>query len=279
MTLSFGDSGEPVKALQRGLNRLGSLLLVDGKFGGETRAVIPDARTSLHLTASSDADDALQQALAALADPFPWLTVAGVSFIGRAEVGGPLAYQRRYARPTWPSPKSGVTIGIGYDLQFAPAPEIRADWAGAVPADALERLVAVSGSVGSEERLAQVKDVNVPLQAAVGVFISRSLPRFVTETRTIYPQVDSLPPARRTALISLVYNRGDRLTDIDADKQDRLEMRHIQELLAAGDLDPVADQLDAMARLWNPSELSGLIERRHREATLWRSGFSALSLD
>jgi GH24 family phage-related lysozyme (muramidase) len=80
-------------------------------------------------------------------------------------------------------------------------------------------------------------------------------------------------------LASLVYNRGTRLTDKDPVRQDRREMRTIEKLLASGEDDGVAEQLDAMSRLWDPMTQGGLVRRRHREATLWRAGFTALQLD
>jgi hypothetical protein len=55
-------------------------------------------------------------------------------------------------------------------------------------------------------------------------------------------------------------------------------MKEIRRLLEAGDPEPVADQLDAMVRLWDPATEGGVIKRRRREATLWRSGFPALQL-
>ena len=106
MVLRVGDKGEPVKMLQRHLNKLGSLLLVDGDFGAATRDAIPDARTVLAMPGGPDADDALQQALAAFPDPCPPLTSAGVTFIARFEVGSPAEYRRQYCHPTWPSAKS-----------------------------------------------------------------------------------------------------------------------------------------------------------------------------
>ena len=55
-------------------------------------------------------------------------------------------------------------------------------------------------------------------------------------------------------------------------------MREIQRLLAAGRVEDVADQIDAMVRLWDPATAAGLITRRRREAILWRAGFAALQL-
>jgi len=279
MILRLGDVGGGVKNLQRGLNRLGSLLLVDGQFGTGTRDAVVDARTSLGMPGSADADDTFQEALDAIGDPFPALTSAGVTFIGRCEVAGPSEYRQRYAKPCWPGAISGITIGIGYDLQFVSEQQFRTDWGDRLPPDALDRLATVTAVVGSAARLAQVRDVSIPLTTAVAVLMSRTLPRFIELTRGIYPRVDTVSPPRCTALVSLVYNRGPRLEDRDPIKEDRREMRTIRDLLASGDVDAVADQFDAMTRLWNSQQLSGLVKRRRDEATLWRSGFSALQLE
>ena len=108
----------------------------------------------------------------------------------------------------------------------------------------------------------------------MAVYIGRTLRQNLDLTRSIYPEVDALTPARRTALVSLVYNRGTSLKDNDPTRQ---EMREIRDLLAGGRLDAVPDRIDAMARLW--PDLPGLIARRHDEARLWRSGFTALQLE
>jgi peptidoglycan hydrolase-like protein with peptidoglycan-binding domain len=278
MLLKQGDSGDGVRALQRGLNKLGSILLVDGGFGPGTRDAVIDGRTALGQPGPPEADDALQQSLATLPDPFPPLTPAGVTFIARAEVSGPREYRSKYSNPVWPGGQSGITIGIGYDLAFVNPDRFNADWGDHLPPEAIARLSDVLRKQGTTDLRDQVRDVEVPLLAAVSVFLRRSLPDYLKQTRSIYPQVDDLPPARRSALVSLVYNRGTRLQDKDP-RQDRLEMRKIRDLLAEARSDDVAEQLDAMSRLWDPAKQSGLIRRRHDEATLWRSGFAALQLD
>ena len=276
--LRFGDKGDPVKAFQRNLNKIGALLLVDGDFGTATRDAIPDARGVTKIPGGPDADDALQAALVTLSDPCPPLTSAGVTFIARAEISSPATYRQSYCHPTWPSAQSGITIGIGYDLQFRNEGDFRRDWGGRLTADCLTQLLPALGEVGSDEVLDRVRDLVVPLPAAVGAFISRSLPLFLTEARGIYPQLDGLATQQRTALVSLVYNRGPRLTDNNPTLQDRREMRAIQQLLADGDLDAVPAQFESMTRLWDPAKLPGLIQRRRDEATMWRSGFPALML-
>jgi hypothetical protein len=227
----------------------------------------------LGLPGPATADDALQAALAKLPEPSSELTAQGVTFIAREEVSSPGEYRRRYKHPVWPTENSGITIGIGYDLRFVNEAKVKADWGDALPPDTIARFVPVLGTRGTPELLATVADVDVPLPAAVAVFVKRMLPEHVGHTRVAYPLLDTLPPPRRTALISLVFNRGGAL---EGDR--RREMMRIRELLEAADVDAVAGEIEAMVGLWDPVKERGVIERRRREATLWRHGFAALEL-
>jgi GH24 family phage-related lysozyme (muramidase) len=278
MLVKQGDAGDTVKALQRGLDKLGSILLVDGDFGPATRDAVADACVIPQRPGPPEADDAPQQAVMALPDPFPPLMAPGVTFIARAEIASPQAYRRHYKHPIWPSGESGITIGIGYDLQFVGRTELQEDWGDHLSPDVIRCLSTVLQVRGSAERLASVRDVEVPLLAAMAVLMQCTLPRYLDETRAIYPQVDDLSPARRMALVSLIYNRGRRLEDSDPVRQDRREVRQIQHPLATGNAEAVAEQRDPMSRLWDPDKLPGLIQRRHDEARLWRSGFETLQL-
>jgi peptidoglycan hydrolase-like protein with peptidoglycan-binding domain len=275
MLLKRGDKGQAVGDLQRALNRLGSLLLVDRDFGPGTEAAVADARVMLGLPGPPEADDGLLQVLAGLPEPSPELTAPGVTFIGREEVSSPAAYRVRFKHPVWPTPGSGITIGIGYDLAFVDEEKLVDDWSRFLPLDTIKRLFPVLRGPGSPARLAAVADVEIPLPAAMGVFLRRMMPEHVGKTRAAYPSLDTLPPARRTALISLVFNRGADLEGGDR----RREMKRIRELLAAGDLAAVAEQFEHMTRLWDPASERGVIDRRRREATLWRAGFAALELE
>jgi len=282
MILRLNDHGEPVKRLQRNLNKIGSILLVDGDFGPGTRDAVVAARASVAMvnratvgTAADAAvaDEALQEVLAAAPDPFPpRLTAPGGTFIARLEVGSPRQYRSMYCHPEPPREQSGITSGIGYDLKFVMRAAFEADWAGAVPAITVDRLARAFGAKGSVELCRTVADLNFPLDVAMKVFRERTLPEFLNKTRSIYPQVDTLSPARATALVSLVYNRG---ASLEGDR--RREMRAIRELLASGDREAVAAEIDAMERLWDPQ--FGLVKRRHDEARLWRAGFAALQLE
>lgn len=276
MILRRGDEGPAVMTLQRALDRIGSMLLVDGDFGPGTRDAVVDGRLALNQPGPPEADDAFQNALAAVSEPFPFLGAPGLTFIGRAEIGGPRLYREKYSHPVWPTASSGITIGVGYDLQFVDAGQLRDDWR-TLPTTALDSLATVVGKPGSVDRLARVSWVAVPLPDAMRVFVERSLPEYSSLTRSIYPQVDSISTHQRAALVSLVFNRGTRLTDNDPVREERREMRRIQSLLAAGRLDDIDEQFEEMARLW-PS-IPGLVERRRLEARLWRAGFSAVQMD
>ena len=280
MLLKFRDHGDAVKTLQRGLNKVGSLLLIDGDFGPGTRDAVADARVTLGLPGGADADDAFQAAVEKAADPFPSLTAAGVTFIAREEVSSPDLYRKLYRRPIWPGGESGITIGIGYDLRFVNEATLKADWGAHLSPETLAALGPTLGKQGSEALLARARDaVDVPLPAAMTVLVRRSLPAHIDRARGAYPQIDDLPAPRQAALASLVYNRGAGLQDTKPlEVQNRREMREIQRLLTTGRLDEVADQIDAMVRLWDPAKAGGLIKRRRREATLWRAGFGALQL-
>jgi hypothetical protein len=277
MTLKLGDHGDPVKKLQRALNKVGSLLLVDGDYGPGTQAAVVEAYAVVGRPGPALADDALIAALEQRPEPSAELTAAGVTFIGREEVSSPAFYRAKHCFPSCPPRPSGVTIGIGYDLAFVTVAELRADWAGMLPDETITRFLPVIGKEGSDDLARPLRDINVPLPTAVTVFLKRMVPKHSALTRSIYPILDTLPPARRTALISLVFNRGPKLDDKPGEDR-RREMKRIQQLLAAGDVDKVAEQLDSMTRIWKPEEAPGLIARRRREATLWRAGFPALQL-
>jgi hypothetical protein len=278
MLLKLNDSGEGVRSLQRGLNKLGSLLLVDGGFGPGTRDAVVDCRAALKQPGPPEADDALQHTLATLPDPFPPLTAAGVTFIARTEVSNPGQYRSKYKNPAWPSTVSGITIGIGYDLSAVNRDELKMDWDNLLSPEVIARLAEAVGVPGSADLEGRLRDIEVPLPAAVSVYLRRSLPKYLQQTRLIYPQVDDVTPARRCALVSVVYNRGNALQDKPGNPS-RQGMRTIRDLLAAARYDDVADELDAMSALWDPAKLPGLVQRRHDEAKLWRSGFAALQLD
>jgi peptidoglycan hydrolase-like protein with peptidoglycan-binding domain len=276
MVLRQGDRGDAVKALQRGLNKFGEMLLIDGDFGAGTRDAVAGARVTLGLPGQPEADDDLQRAVEQAPDPFPQLTAAGGTFIAREEVSDVATYRKKFQFPCLPPAPSGITIGIGYDCRFVTRAELETDWADLLPPEAIAQLAPAVGKIGSADLRDQIGPVVIPLGAAMRVFATRSVPKYLEQTRSIYPQVaaGTLNAAQRTALVSLVYNRGTALTG-----ERRSEMLAIRDLLASNRLDEVAGQFESMTRLWSAADAPGLIRRRRAEATLWRSGFASLQLD
>jgi peptidoglycan hydrolase-like protein with peptidoglycan-binding domain len=275
MRLRQGSRGNDVRTLQRGLNKLGELVLVDGVFGAGTSQAVRAARVTLGLPGPAVADDAFQAAVQAFPDPFPPLTAAGMTFIAREEVSDGATYRRKFQQPCLPPSPSGITIGIGYDCRFVNRAQLVADWQGVLSTQAIALLEPALGVPGTRALCDRAAPVTIALGDAMRVFATRSLPKYFAEACRIYPAVgdQTLNAAQRTALVSLVYNRG---ADLDGDR--RREMRTIQQLLRNGRLADVPAQFESMTRLWR-NVAEGLVKRRRAEAKLWESGFRALKLD
>ena len=129
----------------------------------------------------------------------------------------------------------------------------------------MELLKTASGAKGEAAKalIAGLKSVTVPLEAAREVFYVRTLPRYANDTRGIYPGIEQLPADAQGALLSLVFNRGTKLTG-----DTRTEMHAIAALVAAKDLSGIAAQIVAMKRIWDIKKLPGLHVRRDDEAKL-----------
>jgi hypothetical protein len=182
------------------------------------------------------------------------------------EIGSRAQYERLYAFPTWPGGESGVTIGIGYDLGFTSKQQIEADWDPFLEKPERAALAAVQGAKGAAaQQLARgLRHIKIPLAAAESVFYASTLPRFARITRDAFPGIEELPPDAQGALLSLVFNRGASCVG-----ERRKEMRAIRDELAGGQsLAGIADQFEAMQRLW--PDVRGLRERRVREAGFCR---------
>ncbi len=184
------------------------------------------------------------------------------------EISSPAYYRKRLSHPTWPGVESGVTIGIGYDVGMSAAAEVRVDWSPHLDSATLDRLLTAVGITGSRAQalLASLVDLTIALESAEAVFYSRSLPLAAQTTRALYPGIERLPADAQSMLLSLVYNRGASTAG-----PRRTEMFTLKALIAAPspqDLEAIAAQLEAMARLW--PDTKGLRDRRITEATLIR---------
>jgi hypothetical protein len=201
----------------------------------------------------------------------PVITPNAAQLIINHEVGGGQAYyNRRLLHPEWPRGASGVTIGVGYDLGYCTQSQFDADWGTRLARADLARLRGCIGAKGQAAAalLPGVRSITVPWAAAQAVFFLRSVPRYYRLALGAFPGMDRLHGDAQGALVSLVFNRGARMTDSRSRPGDRREMRAIRDLVPRGDLRGIAEQIRSMKRLVNRSLHPGLLRRRDDEAAL-----------
>jgi peptidoglycan hydrolase-like protein with peptidoglycan-binding domain len=109
---------EAVPELQNLLNRIGSLLDLDGDFGQVTERTVLEAQTLAGLPVTGVADQQTTDWLTAQPLPSPDLSTTDVTFVVKEEVSSRGYYDETEAFPHFPGEESGVTIGIGYSLRF-----------------------------------------------------------------------------------------------------------------------------------------------------------------
>jgi len=273
LPLRRGDDSTEVADLQRLLNKVGGMLLDEGKFAAQTEDAVKDTQAMAALPVTGVADKALVDWLVAQPEANPVIPTRAVTFIARAEVTDRAAYKTRYQRPIWPGVEAGITIGIGYDLRMQSPAQFDQDWQGLLPPAALDALRPTLGSIGSAALAASLAAITVPLGAAWPNFAGRVMPRYVGNTRNAFggPAFDALHGLCKGALLSLVYNRGAGMDDKPGEDK-RREMRAIRDHIAAGTLDQVEQDFRDMRRLW--PGVPGLQKRRDDEADLWRAGLN-----
>ncbi len=110
------------------------------------------------------------------------------------------------------------------------------------------------------EKFPQMKFASKSMKPSM---VNKSLPKYYALTKAIYPELDTLNEDTRGALVSMIYNRGNKL---DGDR--RKEMRAIVNLVAKADYEGIADQIERSKRLWENVGLDGLVKRREEEADL-----------
>jgi hypothetical protein len=263
-TLQRGDHGDEVELLQNLLNRIGALLEVDGRFGDATERAVREGQRTAAIPDSGIVGAEMWAWLEQQREPSEYLSTREVTFIAREEVGSRKYYDAFTCKPQWPGETSGITIGVGYDLSYHVA-EFDPDWGPLLDSAVLARLRLLLGKKGNQDIALAHRDIVIAFPHAWTVFCARTLPKYIGQTRTIYPQLDELPEGCRGTLVSLVFNRGTSMEDTDR----RREMRAIRQHLANGELAKVADEIEGMKRLWPNS--TGLQARRQRESDLWRT--------
>ncbi len=192
------------------------------------------------------------------------------------EVSSKATYQARYQRPEWPGGGSGVTIGIGYDVGAGvrSVGQLRADWGNRIPDSMIEALVPCIGVTGSNASLllASVRPkVNVPWEAAIGVFDAVDVPRWYAICKAALPNFEMLSLDCKGVLLSLAYNRGASFSK-DGDRY--IEMRAIKAHMIAKEFAKIPTELRLMKRIWPQQSMRGLVLRREHEARLFEQGLT-----
>lgn len=207
----------------------------------------------------------------------PSISQAADDLIIASEVSSKAYYDKVLRRPEWPGGRSGVTVGIGYDLGYASAQKIRADWAARLPNDMLSAMLICSGISGSAAQalLPQVRNrIDVPWDKAVEVYEDVDIPEWTDRVCRIIPGAEELPPDCLGALVSLAYNRGAGGFTAQGDRY--REMRAIRSHIIALELGAVPAEFRSMTRLW--PDMKGLRIRRDQEAKLWERGLQNVNV-
>jgi len=188
------------------------------------------------------------------------------------EVGGGENYYNKFLKnPTWPGEQSGVTIGVGYDVGYVNKTEFTNDWK-YLPKDIFDRLYRVVGVKGyqAKELSRRLKDIIIPWEMSVKVFMNKTVKKFYNLTQSTFPNFDKLPEDAKGGLVSLVFNRGAAL---EGDR--RREMKAIRDIMARTQnfdektLVQIADQIRKMKRIWIGGSIEkGMSRRRDAEAKI-----------
>ena len=191
-----------------------------------------------------------------------------IDLIIQHEIGGRAVYDKKYNKPIWAGGESGITIGFGFDMGYTSDKQFMADWSGAINLNfinALRPTIGIKGTQAKAMLKGEILNVRIPYNTAYEVFVKSSLPRYYAMTKKIYPNMDLLNEDTKGALVSVVFNRGNKL-----EGDSRAEMRAIVDLIAKQDYDGIAEQIEKSKRLWENRGLDGLVVRRESEADLIR---------
>jgi len=188
------------------------------------------------------------------------------------EVGGGENYYNKFLKnPTWPGEQSGVTIGVGYDLGYVNKAEFSNDWKD-LPKEIFDRLYKIVGIKGyqAKEIAKRLKDIIIPWDLALIVFMNKTVSKFYNLTRETFPNFDKLPEDAKGGLVSLVFNRGAAL---EGDR--RREMKAVRDIMAKTEnfdeksLNQIGAQIRSMKRIWMGGSIEkGMSRRRDAEAKI-----------
>jgi GH24 family phage-related lysozyme (muramidase) len=195
-----------------------------------------------------------------------------IDLIIQFEVGGRAYYDKKLQSPIWPGGESGITIGMGYDCGFVNEKQFFLDWGNKLTPNFLEPLrktIGLKGIQAKQMLRGELLQVKIPYNMAYEVFVKCSVPKYFKMTKAIYPELETLNEDTQGALVSMVYNRGNKL-----EGDSRIEMKRIVEMVKNKDYDGIAEAIESSKRHWEGKGLDGLVVRREAEADLIRDSLA-----
>jgi GH24 family phage-related lysozyme (muramidase) len=202
-----------------------------------------------------------------------------ISMIIGFEVSSPEHYQKSLKSPIWPGGKSGVTIGVGYDLGYHTYEWVQEDWGGIVPDETIASLKPACLVTGkpAQDIVKNFSKVSIDWESALKQFQKTGLPRYTAQTLQKVTIPANFNDECLGAIVSLVMNRGATFHNRSARY---VEMSNIADRLKEVNYPPIPDEIRKMTRLWTKPAVSdedakalrGLVIRRNLEAKLFELG-------
>lgn len=239
----------------------------------------PQTATRAGREADAEADGGSSLLEAPVSEPVVSATPispAAIDLLIASEVSSRAFYEAKLTHPIWPGNRSGVTIGIGYDVGTVSPASLARDWTDELGQSMVGQLAAACGVLGqaASALATQMRAVTVPWDPADRVFLRRSVPVFVAMTERALPNTGLLSPDCLGALVSLAYNRGPSFSK-DGDRF--REMRAIRDHMADRAFELIPGELRSMQRIWtNEPNSRGLLLRREAEALLFERGLPGI---
>jgi GH24 family phage-related lysozyme (muramidase) len=135
--------------------------------------------------------------------------------------------------------------------------------------ESLRKVVGLKGIQAKQMLRGEILNVRVPYNTAYEVFVKYDVPKYWAKTKAIYPELETLNEDTQGALVSMVYNRGNKL-----DGDSRIEMKAIVDMVKNKDYQGIAEEIEKSKRHWEGKGLDGLVVRREAEADLVRDSLA-----
>lgn len=178
-----------------------------------------------------------------------------------------LKSKESYARYAYPDPMSD--LGVAMRKKFgADATDRIGHGTLAIP----QNLVVLSGSpwtVGFGQTGPNITRHSEMSMAEAERALTTSILYFHRKMLEVYPGSERLHPKAQAALVSLLYNRGFSMAEIDS----RREMRELRPAIILRQYLVMRDLILSMKRIWAGKNMRGLLTRREEEAHMCQEAY------